>query len=174
MVGVLSERLSKPDQGPLLDLSNPLMSFIVQPFLGAAAARKELSRPAVLARAVPARKAALELLHGFSGRAMRHPLAPRVLKVIYAEPGLSNIDVAKRAGVADQGHMSRVLTRLKRLGLIENHVEHVGAGPNVWRLTSLGEELEIALRYGSSPTGERTASANGAVSGTATAVRSVS
>lgn len=170
VVGVLSERMSRPGRGPLIDLSNSLMSFIVQPFLGAAAARKELSRPAVSARAVPERKAALGLLHGFSGRAMRHPLAPRVLGVISGEPGLSNIEVAKRAGVADQGHMSRVLSRLKRLGLIQNELDPASPGSNAWCLTDNGEELQRALQYEGLPATQRSASPGGVVSETCPAI----
>jgi hypothetical protein len=120
VIGVLQERLCRPDSGELVELSSQLMSFIVTPFLGAAVARRELSRPATVTRAVTAHKAAQELLHNFSGRGMRHPLAPRVLHAIRAEPGLSNGAVAERTGVLNEGHMSRALARLKRLGLIEN------------------------------------------------------
>jgi AcrR family transcriptional regulator/DNA-binding HxlR family transcriptional regulator len=146
-LGVISERLIERKQRPLVEMSGSLMSFIVMPFLGAGAARKELERPAVTAHAVSKRAAALELLHGFSGRAMRHPLAPRVLRVIHAEPGLSNIEIAKRAGVVDEGHMSRVLARLARLGLIENRQVTDRAGPKSWHLTGSGEELQQALQH---------------------------
>jgi AcrR family transcriptional regulator/DNA-binding MarR family transcriptional regulator/DNA-binding HxlR family transcriptional regulator len=149
VLGVLHEWLNEPDSRPLTELSAPLMSFIVAPFLGAAAARRELARPAVVGRAVAARRSAQELLHNFSGRGMRHPLAPRVLHVVGAEPGLSNSDVAERAGVSNEGHMSRVLARLKRLGLIENSgaTAHLPGRPNTWHLTSRGEEVEESLRY---------------------------
>jgi DNA-binding MarR family transcriptional regulator len=160
--GVLAELqgcLSDPGQGPLVELSPALMSFIVMPFLGAAAARRELERPMVVARAVAARRAARELLHNFSGRGMRHPLAPRVLHAIKAEPGLSNSEVATRAQVANEGHMSRVLSRLKRLGLIENTgaTAHLPGRPNTWQLTSKGDEVEQALRYQISLTEEQQA-----------------
>jgi AcrR family transcriptional regulator len=145
-LGVITERLAQRKPRPLVEMSGSLMSFIVTPFLGAGAARRELERPAITARAVTNRAAALELLHGFSGRAMRHPLAPRVLHVIHSEPGLSNIEIAKRAGVADEGHMSRVLTRLKRLGLIENQSPADRPGPKAWQLTPSGAELQQALQ----------------------------
>ena len=145
VLGVLHGQLAKSDHGPLVELRNQLMSFIVLPFLGAGAARRELSRPVVSARATSDRKAALELLHGFSGRAMRHPLAPRVLSVIAAEPGMSNIEVARRARVADEGHMSRVLARLSRLGLIDKGAQAADQpGRNVWRLTRSGEEARAS------------------------------
>jgi DNA-binding MarR family transcriptional regulator len=166
VLGVLDERLAQPPPGGLVELSNQLMSFIVLPFLGAGAARRELSRPAVAAHVQ--RKAALELLHGFSGRAMRHPLAPRVLHVIRAKPGLSNVEVARRAGVVDEGHMSRVLARLRRLGLIENRRDAtVAPATNVWHLTSSGDVLERALRMEADAAD---ASLSGAVSKTAMAL----
>lgn len=170
VLGVLHAQLARSDHGSLVELCNQLMSFIVLPFLGAGAARRELSRPVATAHTLAGRKAALELLHGFSGRAMRHPLAPRVLSVIGAEPGMSNIEVARRAGVADEGHMSRVLARLSRLGLVEKGPQAAGQpGRNVWRLTSSGEELERALRCEVSPS-RRELSAPVAVSETATAI----
>ncbi len=45
VVGVLSERLSQSNPGPLVELTAPLMSFTVLPFLGISAARRELARP---------------------------------------------------------------------------------------------------------------------------------
>ncbi len=182
VLAVLHEQLCSPGRGALIELSGQLMSFIVAPFLGAAAARRELSRPAVLGRELAARKAAQGLLHGFSGRGMRHPLAPRVLHVIRGEPGLSNSEVAERTGVKDEGHMSRTLARLRRLGLIENKLDTTSrrGRASIWQLTGNGEEVERALRYEVSQTQEQRAfrrelwiakeqgaGANGAVSQTA-------
>ncbi len=149
VAGALEEQLCSPRPGALVELAQSLMSFIVTPFLGAAAARRELSRPAVAAPALAARRSAQELLHGFSGRGMRHPLAPRVLHAIRAQPGLSNAQVAELTGVIDEGQMSRTLARLSRLGLVENSGEtaHLPGRPNTWQLTSSGEQVESALRY---------------------------
>src|SRR5674476_1382765 len=61
VLGVLHERLLKPDPGALVELCNPLMSFIVLPFLGVRAARRELSRPLDATSAVK-RSVALDLL----------------------------------------------------------------------------------------------------------------
>lgn len=49
-IGAVRARLQQPDPEPLIELLNPLMSFIVLPYLGAGAARREL------ARRVPARR----------------------------------------------------------------------------------------------------------------------
>jgi hypothetical protein len=43
-IGAIRARLQQPDPAPLTELLNPLMSFIVLPYLGAGAARRELSR----------------------------------------------------------------------------------------------------------------------------------
>jgi hypothetical protein len=44
-LGAIHARLLEPGSPALSDLLNPLMSFIVLPYLGAGAARGELSRP---------------------------------------------------------------------------------------------------------------------------------
>lgn len=72
----------------------------------------------------------------------------RVLSVIGERPGVSNREVADRAGVADQGQMSKLLARLERLGLLSNSAGGApGRGePNAWCLTPRGEEVERATR----------------------------
>jgi hypothetical protein len=45
-IGAVRARLQQPEPEPLSELLNPLMSFIVLPYLGAGAARRELSRRA--------------------------------------------------------------------------------------------------------------------------------
>jgi DNA-binding IclR family transcriptional regulator len=70
----------------------------------------------------------------------------RVLDVIAAQPGLSNSEVAKRAGISDQGQVSKLLARLKRLGLIENTGGGQAKGAaNSWALTRKGKELERSV-----------------------------
>ncbi len=44
----------------------------------------------------------------------------RVLAAIAARPGLSNSQIGQRAGITDQGQISRLLSRLARVQLIEN------------------------------------------------------
>jgi DNA-binding MarR family transcriptional regulator len=63
----------------------------------------------------------------------------RVLLAIAARPGTSNREVGLAAGIEDQGQISKLLTRLDKLGLIHNS----GAGrargaPNAWTLTDQG------------------------------------
>lgn len=78
-----------------------------------------------------------------------------MLRVIAAQPGLSNKEVALRAGLRDEGQISRVLTRLSRLGILETTRDDRIPGPtNAWRLTTLGAQLEAAVRD-ETPTPER-------------------
>ena len=71
-----------------------------------------------------------------------------VLAVIAAEPGLSNSQINQRAGIADQGQISRLLSRLARLQLIENTGQGKRKGSaNAWRLTRHGEAVERTIRH---------------------------
>ncbi len=58
----------------------------------------------------------------------------------------SNREVARAAGVFDNGQISKLLKRLEGLGLIENTGEGAARGkPNAWRLTAQGEEVKRVL-----------------------------
>ena len=75
-----------------------------------------------------------------------------VLGSIAERSGISNRDVARQAGVSDQGQISKLLARLERLDLIENTgVGHARGEPNAWKLTPLGstvaQRLSIDTRY---------------------------
>jgi AcrR family transcriptional regulator len=136
---------------PLIELLNPLMAMIVRPYLGAAAAEKELERPLPTGlhrrRKVPA-----DPLGGLDMRLTYRTL--RVLATIAATPGASNRMVAEEAGVADQGQISKLLARLEGLGLIHNTgVGHLKGEPNAWELTGRGREVEQAIQPGSEPDG---------------------
>lgn len=143
VLNVIHSRLLRPDPGTLIDLLNPLMSMIALPYLGSAAARRELTRanpaprPALKPRISPDTPA---------GRGLRltyRTLA--VLQVIAAEPGLSNKQIGARAGIVDQGQISRLLGRLCERGLTKNTGggQPMGAA-NAWWLTHQGEQLALA------------------------------
>jgi DNA-binding MarR family transcriptional regulator len=142
-LGVLHERLSGPDPGELVELTGPLMSFIALPFLGPKAARTELRRPVEVTSAV-AHAVSFDLLQDPGGGVDQHRTV-LVLRLLAAEPDLSNREVALRMGVKNEPDISRTLVRTARLGLIENTRER-GAHANAWRLTSSGAEHEAALR----------------------------
>jgi AcrR family transcriptional regulator/DNA-binding MarR family transcriptional regulator len=128
--------------GPLLALLNPFMSMIVMPYLGTAAARRELERPMPMRQPVPHTTA--DPLRDLDMRLTYRTV--RVLVAIAAEPGASNRRIAETAGVSDQGQISKLLARLEHLGLITNDGEGPAKGePNAWTLTTKGTDVEQAI-----------------------------
>lgn len=163
---VIHARLLEPDPGPLTDLLNPLMSMIVLPYQGPGVARRELARP--VPRRAPRTHAQAPCQDGDNapghshagddngGGGARDPLRGldmrltyrtlRVLGAIAGQPGASNREIAERAGVHDQGQMSKLLGRLQRLALIENTGQgHAKGAPNAWSLTPTGTQIEQAI-----------------------------
>jgi AcrR family transcriptional regulator len=141
--------------GSLTELLNPLMAMIVLPYLGVAAAERELVRPVpkVSGRRVRSRPAG-DPLEGLAMRFTYRTL--RVLSAIAVAPGASNREVAEAAGVGDQGQISKLLARLEHLGLLRNTgVGHVKGEPNAWELTARGREVEQAIRGDSAAIGNR-------------------
>jgi AcrR family transcriptional regulator len=133
----------------VVGLLNPLMGMIVLPYLGQAVARKELARPAPRARRTSR--------HAQRTSAEQHPLKSLEIRLTYrtllvisavaGRPGANNREVAERAGITDQGQISKLLARLERLGITENTaVGHAKGEPNAWRLTSKGSQLEQSTR----------------------------
>jgi AcrR family transcriptional regulator/DNA-binding MarR family transcriptional regulator len=164
VLGVLHTRLAVNGEGPrsagrvnagrvngrharmvarMVDLTGPLMAMIVLPYLGRAAAARELARPAPPPRraASPQRDPLRDLHMRLTYRTVQ------VLAAIAANPGASNRQIADAAGVHDQGQISKLLARLGHLGLIRNGCDALARGePNAWQLTSRGEEIERTLR----------------------------
>ncbi len=145
-LGVIHRRLLKQDSGALVELLNPLMSIVVHPYLGGDAAHRELQRPAAGTNGTPARRStARNPLKALDTRLTYRTM--RVLAAVGAQPGLSNSEVSERAGVADQGQISKMLARLAGLGLIENAGERQPkSAANEWRLTFQGRQLERAMQ----------------------------
>jgi AcrR family transcriptional regulator len=145
VLAVTHARLCEPDP-QLMDLVNPLMWMIVLPYRGAAAAARELKRPTP----EPPAPAATRTPDSDPLRRLKMRLTYRtanVLEVIAATPGLANSGVSARAGITDQGQISKLLSRLARLGLIENlGPGQVHGAANAWWLTPLGGELEATFR----------------------------
>ncbi len=137
--------------GSLSELTNPLMAMIVLPYLGVAAAERELVRP-LPARSGVRKKPVGDPLGGLDMRLTYRTL--RVLAAVAASPGASNRAVAGWAEVSDQGQISKLLARLENLGLIHNSGDgHLKGEPNAWELTAKGLEVEQVLHAGSG--GER-------------------
>ena len=143
VLSVIHTRLLDPGAEPLTGLLGELMSVIVLPYLGQAAAQKELHKPApsLLNRTSATPRDPLE---GLEMRITYRTV--RVLMGIAASPNASNRMIAAGAGISDQGQVSKLLARLEHLGLIENTgVGPIKGAPNAWRLTARGEQVEQAI-----------------------------
>jgi AcrR family transcriptional regulator/DNA-binding MarR family transcriptional regulator len=135
VLAVVHARLLEAKPKPLISLLNPLMGIIVLPYLGPAAAAREAARPMPAAprpvkpRGDPLRDLDMRLTYR----------TVRVLLAIASEPAASNRQVASAAGIGDQGQISKLLSRLQALGLIENGGgDHSKGEPNAWSLTPHG------------------------------------
>jgi AcrR family transcriptional regulator len=143
VLAVIHARLLSHKNPRLIGLLNPLMGMIVLPYLGQAAATRELEQPK-LALPRRARRPTKDPLEGVDMRLTYRTL--RVLTVIAANPSASNRIVAERAGIADQGQISKLLARLEHLGLAQNTGEGQTKGePNAWTLTPRGREVEHTI-----------------------------
>jgi AcrR family transcriptional regulator/DNA-binding MarR family transcriptional regulator len=143
VLSILHARLLEESPGRLLEFTGPLMSMIVLPYLGSAAARKELERP-VPKRQEASPPAASDPLRDVGLRLTYRTV--RVLISVAATPGASNREIGEAAGIGDQGQISKLLSRLERLGLVQNAGLGPGTGaPNVWTLTDRGEAIHAAI-----------------------------
>jgi AcrR family transcriptional regulator len=140
IASILHGRLLEDPPPRLADLAGALMGVIVLPYLGAQAAREEVSRPPPVqrpcrpsARQTPAPTPAERLGFRMTQRTLR------VLETIAERPGLNNRELAERAGIADAGQASRLLARLRGLQVIETNEEY--RGQKAWYMTPGGYEL---------------------------------
>jgi AcrR family transcriptional regulator len=145
---LLHTRLLRNDPAPLTDLLGALMSMIVMPYLGRAAARRELKARRPRAPRGETSKPSQLGVDPLAQLDMRITYRTvRVLTAIDATPEASNRWIAREAGIIDQGQVSKLLARLARLGLIENtRVGRPGRGANAWRLTAFGAQVQRATR----------------------------
>jgi AcrR family transcriptional regulator len=138
------------EEGSLLELTGPLMSMIVLPYLGPAAARRELKRP------VPTSPTQGKPMPADPLRDVPMRLTYRTVRVLSVIAELSdqgsdpsNREIGIAAEMNDQGQVSKLLTRLAGLGLIENTPAGRARGaPNAWTLTIKGREIEQAIGNG--------------------------
>jgi AcrR family transcriptional regulator/DNA-binding MarR family transcriptional regulator len=140
---IVHARILDHDQRQLTELAGPLMAMIVQPYLGAAAARRELEHPI---RPRP-RKVSPRPSNPFKDLPIRLTYrTARVLATIAATPGSSNKKIAATAGVSDEGQMSRLLQRLETHDLISNQGGEPASGEaKAWTLTPRGEGVLLAV-----------------------------
>jgi AcrR family transcriptional regulator len=136
---VIHARMLDRDLRPLSELVGSLMALIVHPYLGPAAAQRELELTTtiepIIARRLPA--------DPFKDLPIRLTYRTAlVLNSIAQSPGASSKQVADASGITDPGQISRLLTRLRTNGLIQD----TGAGPargmaRAWSLTERGEGI---------------------------------
>jgi AcrR family transcriptional regulator len=143
VLSIIHARVLTRDPAPLIALLNPLMGMIVLPYLGASAARRELTHPVPVPRA-RSRAPHRDLLDGLDMRLTYRTV--RVLTALAAQPGASNREIATGAGISDQGQISKLLHRLSTLGLIHNTTPDTKGHPNAWTLTGHGAQIEQNLR----------------------------
>jgi AcrR family transcriptional regulator len=147
-LSLIHARMVEDDSALLIELLGPLMSMIVLPYLGQAAARRELAQPMP-----PATNGAGGSAPGDPLRDLDMRLTYRTVRVLLAVGELSgrgsdpsNRQVGDAAGIRDQGQISKLLSRLEHLGLIRNSGEtHVKGEPNAWTLTQRGHEVQAVL-----------------------------
>ena len=138
---LLHRRMVEAKAAPLVELASSLMSVIVLPYLGVASARIELSQPIV------ARTAGRSMPHG-PVMALDVRLTYRTMRVLVAigeQPGASNRQVARSAGVEDPGQISKLLARLRQHGLIDNKAPPVKGEANAWELTRKGADIQSMI-----------------------------
>jgi AcrR family transcriptional regulator len=149
---IVYARLLRGERKPLVGLLGELMGMIVLPYLGGAAARREQARPVPVGPVkaagggpVVAGCAVGDPLEGVSMRLTYR--TARVLGCVAGRPGVSNREVAERAGIHDAGQVSKLLARLERLGLLVNGSGgHAKGEPNAWSLTAKGEQVARSVR----------------------------
>jgi AcrR family transcriptional regulator len=152
---ILYSRLSRRDSQPLTGLLGELMAMIVLPYLGPAAARRERTRSAPATPVMspstraPAPRSGCDPLADVNLR-LTHRTA-KVLEGIAELSGRgadpSNREVATFAGVSDPGQISKLLSRLERLGLLVNTgAGHARGERNAWALTDKGQQVTHSIR----------------------------
>jgi AcrR family transcriptional regulator len=143
VLAVIHSRMLQRSRKPLGELVNPLMSMIVMPYFGTNASRRELHRPVARTHRAPRQRR--DPLKDLDMRLTYRTV--RVLIAIAGYPGISNRQVAQHAGIADQGQMSKLLSRLDNLGLIHNDGQGAARGEsNAWTLTPKGREVQQAIK----------------------------
>jgi AcrR family transcriptional regulator/DNA-binding MarR family transcriptional regulator len=150
---IIHARMVERDSRPLLELTGPLMATIVHPYLGPAAAQRELTLPGTPHGGGQAGDRPVVVTGRASTRLPVDPFKDLSMRVTYrtvhvlssiaASPGASSKQIADASGVTDGGQTSKLLHRLERNGLIKDSGVGTAAKwmPRAWSLTELGEEV---------------------------------
>ena len=140
VLSVLHSRVLRSSGESFSSLLGPLMYMIVLPYLGPASADAELDdatpgHAPTAKRRLKSNRGALDRLDfRLTYRTVR------VLATISDAPGASNREVAERSGIRDAGQISKLLSRVANLRLIENRGPgHASGTANAWYLTKRGD-----------------------------------
>ena len=138
VLAVVQTHLRGESARPAGELTGAIMSIIVLPYLGRAAALQEIDTASRATR-TPTPRAHGRLDHRLLAD-MNLRLTYRTIRVLGAireHPGASNQRIADAAGIIDAGQISKLLKRLAGLGLIENTAAGEPNGSsNAWHLTA--------------------------------------
>jgi AcrR family transcriptional regulator len=149
---ILYTRLLKGQHEALGGLLGELMGMIVLPYMGPAAASRERARPApalapLVSAGIPGGAHLALDLDPLRDIPMRLTYRTAlVLEGIAERPGVSNRELAEHVGISDQGQISKLLTRLERLGLVSNTGRGQAEGAsNAWELTPTGARVTQSI-----------------------------
>lgn len=147
-LAILQNLIASDQHVRFAELSGPLVAMIAMPYLGRAAARRELERPAPAPDEHSHEQAMPVLSLPFKEAGMRLTYrTTRVLLAIAEQPDASNRQIGELAEIGDQGQTSKLLRRLERAELIANQGIAPGqGGPNAWRLTATGLQVADGIR----------------------------
>jgi AcrR family transcriptional regulator len=172
---VIHARLLQEPPEPLTELLSPLMATIVLPYRGNVAAARELSHrvpalvdhaqrgeaggsrngrpPAPAWRTTQASDRGRREVSSIATEDFRLTVRTQMVLAAVAElasrgDGPNNRQVSELAQVADQGQISKLLSRLEGLGLVQNTGGQNQGIPNAWQLTPRGEEIARVGRAG--------------------------
>jgi DNA-binding MarR family transcriptional regulator len=153
--GVIYGQLSQRRPEPLIGLLGSLMATIVLPYRGPAAAARELERPAAPGPGA----GAASRVNVSSGRPLGSTLPADFRLTVRTQMALaavaesrargvspSNLQVAGRIGVSGKSTVSKLMSRLREQGLVENTRGDTKGLEKAWRLTGDGEAVLDAHR----------------------------
>ena len=133
VVAILHGRLMEDPVPPLRPLAGSLTGMIVMPYLGPDAARAELTRAERTSRSKP---------KGWAPALRMTTRTLAVLRAIGERPGISNAEVARATGISDPGQISKLLARLRSLGLIACDPASRGRPVGkAWQLSGAGRDV---------------------------------
>lgn len=151
--GVLQTHLASGREEPLIMLLGPCMGLVSAPYLKPSLVAREIERGEDVARMVYAElrgtqhASESEVQSVLVPGVLRDPRAHRARRCLFylvEHPGASNRQVALAIGIARDSHISTLLARLDRAGVLVKRSRRPG-GPNAWSPSEYGLQVAHAL-----------------------------